>query len=88
MTGSAKGDLPSTGEFTEVASANLGVLGALRELSDEDELEVPVRAGVRLRAAGRLLSSGNLLVEMLPWKSPEECGFDKPSPGIIVRARR
>lgn len=42
------------GECTEVASANRGVRGGLREFSDEEELEDLV--GVKFKAAGRLLS--------------------------------
>lgn len=41
-----------------MASAKRGVRGALREeVSVERESAVPVRLGVRLRAAGRFLSS-------------------------------
>lgn len=39
-----------------VASANRGVRG-FSEASEDDESAVPVRAGVKFRAAGRFLSS-------------------------------
>lgn len=57
--GSANGDLPvsvgpSTGEYTDVASANLGVRGTFNEESD-DELE-SVRRTVTM-GTGRFLSS-------------------------------
>lgn len=52
------------GEWTEVASANRGVLGSLaneedveEEPADDVEPAERVRAGVRLRAIGRFFSS-------------------------------
>jgi hypothetical protein len=41
-----------------VASAKRGVRGGLREEVEEDESVEAERFGVRLRAAGRFLSSG------------------------------
>lgn len=52
--GSANGDLLSSmGEYTDVASANLGVRGTLSEISDEEEEDVRSR----VRGAGRFFPS-------------------------------
>lgn len=84
--GSAKGDRASTGECTEVASAKRGVRGpgTLREPSEEDESEVPVRAGVRFKAAGRLFSSEpEDLVSLADSFEGCETQSDGPCPGMV-----
>ena len=62
---SAKGRAPSTGEWTEVASANRGVRGGFRDEVEEVESVELERAGLRLRAAGRRFSSVRARVSRL-----------------------
>lgn len=85
MTGSAKGERASTGEWTEVASAKRGVRGPLSdELSVEVESEVLVRAGVRLRAAGRLFSSPGVVLVWGSRGARAGCVSDGPNPAMAT----
>jgi hypothetical protein len=65
LGGSAKGPLVSSmGEWIEVASANLGVRSCFNDDPDDEEPWDDVRDGVKCWTAGRLLSSGVLIVVM------------------------
>jgi hypothetical protein len=66
-----------------VASANRGVRG-FSEASEDDESAVPVRAGVRFRAAGRFLSSRSVSVPILSTRLDGFGVLDHgPCPGIV-----